>query len=270
MDQNFGKPLQSVVSITESGSLLALLSNYRMTNRYYSETPISGTVAKLIGGEAHHLLHVMRARPGQQLVVFDGHGGEYKAEVTACGRREVELCLGPRCDVERELSFQLTVAVALPKGDRQRWLIEKSVELGVTRLILLESSRSVLVKQHSDKLGSYVISASKQCGRNRLMEILPPTDWSSLIGELKLGDGGATARRGLLAHPGGLSCSKFALDALADTWIAIGPEGGFTEDEVEAGAAAGWQTVDLGQTILRVETAAIVLAGAIVLGAKEC
>ncbi|MCH2113821.1 MAG: 16S rRNA (uracil(1498)-N(3))-methyltransferase [Pirellulales bacterium] len=231
-----------------------------MVDRYYSETPICGAKARLSGSEAHHLLHVMRAKPGTQLVVFDGHGGEYEAEVAECGRTEVELHVGSRHDSERELLYPLTLAVAIPKGDRQRWLIEKSVELGVSRLIPLRTARSGVAQQLSDKLGRYVIAASKQCGRNRLMEIGPPTEWSALVS-------GPREGRRLLAHPGGQSRLELKLQVAAETCIAIGPEGGFTENEVELGVDAGWKTINLGDTILRTETAAIVLAGAIVLGA---
>ncbi len=82
-------------------------------------------MALLTGSEAHHLLHVMRAAPGREVVLFDGRGGEFTAEVTRCGRVEVELAVGPRRDVERELPFELTLAAPLPKGDRQRWLVER-------------------------------------------------------------------------------------------------------------------------------------------------
>ncbi|MCG8448757.1 MAG: 16S rRNA (uracil(1498)-N(3))-methyltransferase [Pirellulales bacterium] len=232
-----------------------------MTDRYYSETPITGSTATLTGSEAHHLLHVMRAKPGRQLVVFDGQGGEYQAEVSRCGRKEVELQLGPHRDVDCELSFELTLAVALPKGDRQRWLVEKAVELGVTRLVPLTSIHSVMTGKSTNqpKLDRYVIEASKQCGRNRLMEILPTTPWVLFFRE-------PVASRRLLAHPGGRAFHELGDDPTADTWVAIGPEGGFTEAEAEQAVAAGWETVDLGSRTLRIETAALALVSALVLG----
>ncbi|MCA9232026.1 MAG: 16S rRNA (uracil(1498)-N(3))-methyltransferase [Planctomycetales bacterium] len=230
-----------------------------MLDRYYSAEPIQGATATLSGSEAHHLLHVMRAKPGWRLIVFDGYGGEYEAELTDCGRATVELSLGPRNNIERELPFQLTLAVALPKGDRQRWLVEKAVELGVARLVPLLAARTVAgSEQASPKLLRYVIEASKQCGRNRLMEVTPPLSFADLI------ESEQTSIR-LLAHPDGLSLDVAEQVSAGNCSLAIGPEGGFTEEEIALAIAAGWQTVDLGSRILRIETAAIALASAIVL-----
>ena len=167
-----------------------------MPDRYYSAEPITDHSVTLTGSEAHHLLHVMRAQPGLELIVFDGQGGQFAAEVTKCQRSTVELSVGPRQDIDCELPFELTLAVALPKGDRQRWLIEKSVELGVTRLIPLQTDRTVAKSEPNAKLARYVIEASKQCGRNRLMEITAATTWPTLLAE-------TTAGKKLLAHPGG-------------------------------------------------------------------
>ena len=150
-----------------------------MARRCYSETPIDGDQATLDGSEAHHLLHVLRAAPGMSVTLFDGSGCEFDAEVTACKRSTVELAITERREVDRELPQPLVLGVALPKGDRQRWIIEKSVELGVTRLVPLITERSE--KQGGDKLGRYVIEASKQCGRNRLMEIAEPVRWGDWL-----------------------------------------------------------------------------------------
>lgn len=226
-----------------------------MADRYFSADPIEGSTVALSGSGAHHLLNVMRAQPGLAVVLFDGRGGEYAAEVTRCGRNEVELTVGPRQDVERELPFELTLAVPLPKGDRQRWLVEKAVELGVSRLIPLKTARSEGVPgEPAAKLARYVIEASKQCGRNRLMEIAPTVGWQALVRE--------TGRRRLVAHPGGWPLGEHSLTA-ADTLVAVGPEGGFTGEEIAEAASGDWQVVDLGSRILRVETAALMLVAAL-------
>jgi len=230
-----------------------------MPDRYYSAEPIQGTSATLSGNEAHHLLHVMRAKPGLQLTVFDGQGGEYEAEIAQCGRSVVELTLGPKQEIERELSFRLTLAVALPKGDRQRWLIEKAVELGVSRLVPLQTARSVAEKkQVSSKLERYIIEASKQCGRNRLMQLAPPQELAELFSQKESG-------LRILAHPGGTPFAELNLNSTDDHMLAIGPEGGFTDEEVAQATNAGWRTVGLGERILRLETAAIALVSAVVL-----
>ncbi len=139
-----------------------------MSRRYYSAAPLTSPRATLDGGEAHHLLHVLRATPGMRVVLFDGSGCEFDAEVASCGRAIVELAIVGRREVNRELAQPLVLGVPLPKGDRQRWLVEKAVELGVTRLVPLRTEHSTeLGENASGKLDRYVIEASKQCGRNR-------------------------------------------------------------------------------------------------------
>ena len=147
-----------------------------MADRYYVDTPITGTTAQLTGHEAHHLAHVMRAKSGTEVTVFDGSGAEFSATVARVGRAEIELKVTARHEVDRELPLLLTLGVALPKGDRQRWLVEKATELGVARIVPLLTERSNDRESPAalDKLRRAVIEASKQCGRNRLLEITSP------------------------------------------------------------------------------------------------
>ncbi len=237
-----------------------------MADRYFSAEPIQGATATLVGSEAHHLLHVMRTQPGHQVVLFDGQGGEYEAEIVRCRRATVELALGARQAISRELPFTLTLAVALPKGDRQRWLVEKAVELGVAHFEPLLTDRGVGGhKDFSAKLNRYVIEASKQCGRNRLMQIAPSQAW---LDRMQDADKTRTERR-LLAHPGGRPLADLNLTAPRATCVAVGPEGGFTEDEVTRAAKTGWEVVDLGSRILRIETAAMALVSAVVLSHRN-
>jgi len=174
-----------------------------MTTRYFTEEPVSGDRAKLAGAEAHHLIHVMRAAPGTQVVLFDGGGCEFDATVKEIGRTAVELDVLRRCEIDRELPLEITLAVPLPKGDRQRWLVEKATELGVRRLVPLTTERSVAqpAPRALERLRRTVIEASKQCGRNRLMEIAEPADWARFVTTT-----GETAHR-WLAHPGGKGSS---------------------------------------------------------------
>jgi len=228
-----------------------------MPQRYFSQSPLAGDRALLAGPEAHHLVHVMRAGPGDRVVLFDGSGAEFDALVERPGRNEVELRLTARREVDRELDVEITLGVALPKGDRQRWLVEKAVELGVGRLVPLATERSVAqpVEQALDRLRRTVIEASKQCGRNRLMEIGPS---QKLADYVAAPDPGSLR---LLAHPPPHPESDpgQAPRPNRGAYLAVGPEGGFTDHEVATAAAAGWQLVDLGPRTLRVETAALVL-----------
>jgi 16S rRNA (uracil1498-N3)-methyltransferase len=233
-----------------------------MARRCFSETPIEGPQATLSGAEAHHLLHVLRAQPGMPVVLFDGSGREFTAEVSRCSRSTVDLSISDVREVDRELPFQLTLAVAMPKGDRQRWIVEKAVEFGVTQLVPLVTERSE--KLGSEKLSRYVVEASKQCGRNRLMTIAEPQRWADwLHSPAILAGSSPTDVRCWVAHPGGAALSSLDRVSVRPTMLAIGPEGGFADGEIEAARHAGWQVVGLGPRLLRIETAAIALVAAL-------
>src|SRR5688572_7985367 len=102
-----------------------------MSERFFVDSPISADRAMLAGDEARHLAAVMRAQIGDEVVLFDGSGCEFTARVAAIRKQAVELAIIERREVSRELPVELTLAVALPKGDRQKWLVEKATELGV-------------------------------------------------------------------------------------------------------------------------------------------
>ena len=102
-----------------------------MSQRYFVETPITADRAVLSGPEAHHLIHVMRLPAGATVTLFDGSGCEFAARIEHVRHAEVELGILARAEVDRELPRRLVLGVALPKGDRQKWLVEKAVELGL-------------------------------------------------------------------------------------------------------------------------------------------
>ncbi|GIW81036.1 MAG: ribosomal RNA small subunit methyltransferase E [Gemmatales bacterium] len=224
-----------------------------MSERFYLNCSLAAGRVVLQGAEAHHLATVCRVRAGQQVYLFNGDGCQYQAAVVAVARRTVELDILARQEVNRELPFQLVMAAPLPKGDRTRFLVEKLTELGVSCFVPLRTRRSVVEPSDSrcDKLERYVIEASKQCGRNVLMRIEKPVDWLDWCRRPGLPE------RRILAQPG---APPLAWTAGTDVACAVGPEGGFTEDERDAARAAGWQCIGLGERILRVETAAILLA----------
>jgi len=237
-----------------------------MSSRYFVSPPISQQSRDhvvLDGPEAHHLLHVMRAARGDEITLFDGSGLEYRARIETLARASVELAVLEQLAADRELPFSLTLGAALPKGDRQKWLVEKATELGVTRLVPLVAERGVAQPTDSalERLRRSVIEASKQCGRNRLMESAEPLAWNEFIGAAP-----ATATR-LVAHPGGQTCDGQQRRA-EGVYLGVGPEGGLTDAEADVAVASGWQLIDLGPRILRVETAALALAGLVGLSAR--
>jgi 16S rRNA (uracil1498-N3)-methyltransferase len=236
-----------------------------MSERFFVASPIAGTRAELSGDEARHLVSVMRAKVGDEVTLFDGCGAEFVARIEAIRKQAVELSIVTRSKIDRELPFALTLAVALPKGDRQKWLVEKATELGVTRLVPLMTERGVAqpVEAAIERLRRTAIEAAKQSGRNRLLEIGPP------VAVLDFFAATSTADLRLVADPAGEQLATIELPA-SDLAAAIGPEGGFTPGELAAAQSAGWRSISLGPRILRVETAAIALAAWAALGQPHC
>jgi len=232
-----------------------------MADRYFVDSPLAGSRAVLTDAEAHHLGHVLRARPGDEVSLFDGSGAEFLARVVRVGRAEIELEVVERKEVDRELPLSVTLGVALPKGDRQRWLVEKAVELGLERLVPLATQRGVAEATPSalNRLRRTAIEAAKQCGRNRLLVIDEPRPLAEFLQAAP-----ASALR-LLAHPDGnaLAPALAATDMPPAVWLAVGPEGGFSDDEADQSSNSGWQAVSLGPRILRVETATLALLAAV-------
>ncbi|HEX5471223.1 MAG TPA: RsmE family RNA methyltransferase [Lacipirellulaceae bacterium] len=254
-----------------------------MSERFYSSRPINSDHVTLDGPEAHHLLHVMRAATGDVVTLFDGRGAEFQAVVETLRRSEADLKIIERHNINRELPFPLVIGVALPKGDRQKWLVEKLTELGAAALAPLITERSVAQPSGNvlERLRRAVIEAAKQCGRNRLMMIAEPQLWHQWINdncESQVSDCGISEQsavrnpqseickpRRLVAHRDGPPSSQIDWTSRVPTQIAVGPEGGFTNAELEAAEAAGWQIVSLGPRTLRTETAAVALAASVTL-----
>jgi 16S rRNA (uracil1498-N3)-methyltransferase len=223
-----------------------------MSNRFFTPESLAPGEFLLTGPEAHHLASVRRFTAGDRITLFNGDGNEYSAEVLSADRKRVLLNVLEGLPANRELPFELTIAAAMPKGDRGDFLIEKLVELGVSRFVPLLTERTIVQPKDSrlEKLNQAVIEASKQCGRNVLMRIEELTKWTDYVKS-------ATGWRGVL-HPGPAHTRRDGPGG--SSVIAIGPEGGFTEEEVNLAEAAGWARLSLGPRVLRIETAAIAAA----------
>jgi 16S rRNA (uracil1498-N3)-methyltransferase len=208
--------------------------------------------------EAHHLLHVMRCRPGDIVRLFDGSGTEADACIHATTRRDVSLTVLRRDSIPRPQHSFLTVAVSPPKGERLKWLVEKLTELGVDRLALLQTSRTVLAPGETkiDKLRSHVIAACKQCRRSHLMELQPLQSLKDVVAAAS--DEGNSL---WIAHQGLDSFEVVHEATLANRHtLLVGPEGGFTDDEVTLALGAGAHGIAWPDTVLRIETAALTFA----------
>jgi 16S rRNA (uracil1498-N3)-methyltransferase len=234
-------------------------------DRFFCPTLPIRTHFDLDDTESHHLAHVLRHKAGDQVELFDGQGNSAVATVRGVSKRSSTLQIEHEIKADEPRAIRITLAVAAPKGDRIKWLIEKATEIGVAELIPLVCERSVVDPGASKraKLEQSVVVACKQCGRNDLMAIQPSRSFVEAVQKA-----GAQA---WIADPTG--------EPIANCWsglqsaerkeltILIGPEGGFTPEELSLAQAKGLKVVSLGRSILRVETAAVATAAFAMFGA---
>lgn len=225
-----------------------------MADRFFCPEPPSGGQIFLEGEEAKHLSRVRRLAAGDRVEIFDGKGFATRAEVVTVLRDRVQLRAEGEPLPDRTPTSFLTLATAVPKGERFDWLVEKLTELGVSRLQPVITERAVVDPRDAklDRLRRVIVEASKQCGRNRLMELERPRNWGTFLESVS-----DPVR--LIAHPGGAGPDSWPIIVPGEAiTLAIGPEGGFTDDEVGKAQIQGWIPVSLGTTLLRIETAGIV------------
>jgi len=222
--------------------------------------PASGPVT-LDRDEGHHLIRARRARVGDPVVLFDGHGGTVLARlVDARGDAPVLEVLGPAPD--REPRRRVVVATALPAAGRADDLVAALAELGIARLVPLRARRSGLdpadvVSRPALHGARLVREAAKVNGRSRLLEIGAPATPAEAVAAARLAGGTPV----LLDTDPGLPALGGVIGDAASPWLLLGPEGGFDEEEVAALAAAGVPGASLGACALRTDLAAVVAAG---------
>jgi 16S rRNA (uracil1498-N3)-methyltransferase len=219
---------------------------------------IGSATAELDDSESHHVLHVLRLNVGDEVELFDGTGNWALATISDVTRKTVRLAATEIHAAEPPKRPRLAVAAAAPRGDRMKSMVEKLTELGVDKFIPLRTVRSVTDPRQSklDKLRGTVIAAMKQSRRNRLMTIQEPTEYSVVLRQA------STEKQSIqIAHPGESSNRPMAGRGRDDTVLLIGPEGGFTREEVLQATDYGAHRIVWPEGILRIETATITFAG---------
>ena len=236
-----------------------------MMDRFFYVLPeavsASGTLS-LQPDESRHVARVLRCRKGDQIQVVDGAGNWFRVKLTEMSSTCTQgTILETRQDVG-ELPYSLTVGMALLKSRaRYETFLEKAVELGARTIIPLVTRRTVARGLRTDRARQIMISAMKQCGRCRLPRLEVPRS----LAEMRVGGGAGV---GFLCDASAPMALSAALAERPDqVTLLIGPEGGFTRDEVAQGRAAGFAPVSLGPGRLRAETAAVA-AMAVVLQAQ--
>lgn len=232
--------------------------------RFFHPTlPTGARLVDLPPEAAHHAAKVLRLKTGDEIVVFDGGGGEYPAVIAAMDKQGTRIELGRWRDRECESPLSITLAQGISSGDKMDFTLQKAVELGVAHIQPIACERSVvrLSGERAEKRVRHwqqvVISACEQCGRNRVPEVGSILALDAWLGALEC-DGARLAlapeaETGLrdLARPTG------------PVTLLIGPEGGLSPNETRAAAGREFTPVHLGPRILRTETAALATLAAI-------
>ena len=226
-----------------------------MTRRRWIADEVSGTRAVLVGDHANHLSRVLRARVGQEFDVTTGDQVR-RGRISAIAQDRVEFELG--AEVPARFAVQVTIALSIFKFDRMEWAIEKCTELGATRIVPVIARRTethlgAAAAKRVDRWRRIALQCAEQSRRISPPEISDPLklkDALALPGSLRIAlsesETGVMLKDVLQSQP-----------VEGTVILALGPEGGWTEEELKLFGEAGWMSASLGNTILRAETAAI-------------
>jgi 16S rRNA (uracil1498-N3)-methyltransferase len=226
-----------------------------MKRRVHVRELLAGPVS-LDSAAVRHIRDVLRSEVGQEIELFDTAGRTADGRIIAIGPAGVDVSVGQIGDVPKA-KIPLIVAAAIPKGDRADWMVEKLSELGVDRLVPLQTARGVVIPGGKNKFERWeriAVESAKQSRRTGVMRIEPMVSVPAFLKTVKVG-------LVLSTEPGCQPIGTLPLAAISS--LMIGPEGGWTDDELSACREAGVAAVALTATVLRVETAAVVAAGVV-------
>jgi 16S rRNA (uracil1498-N3)-methyltransferase len=226
---------------------------------YLPLTLVEGEILGLGEQSSHHVTHVLRLRPGASVKVFDGQGCEHEAILRDVRRNQVTAEIGKAAACISEPPFAITLAQGIPRSDRMDLILQKAVELGVTNVQPLWTSRSQ-TRTSGERLEKrlrhwqgVVISACEQCGRATLPTLESPVEYRSWLA-------------GTHRHDCRILLSPEARQSLCtmqspgnSILLLVGPEGGISVEETTLAAADGFIPMRLGPRILRTETAALAM-----------
>ena len=237
------------------------MTNAKPLRRIYfpDEIPEHGR-CRLPPGQAHHVVHVLRLKPGDSITVFDGHGNEYEAVIDRIEKAGVALNVGARQAVARESPLAVTLAQGISAGERMDYTIQKVVELGIAAIQPLETSRSVVrldgarAQKRLAHWQSIVIAACEQCGRNRVPQVAPVMMLRDWLGQMMHRTG--PCLRVTLAPQAQIALRELPRPP-GPVVLLCGPEGGLAPEERQDAERARFIPARLGPRVLRTETAAV-------------
>jgi 16S rRNA (uracil1498-N3)-methyltransferase len=235
----------------------------RLTRCFVPPPLSAGDTRRLPGDVSAHVARVLRARAGERLTLFDGRGGEYDATILHIERGGVQVRIELHRDVERESPLQVTLLQAIARGERMDVIVQKATELGVAGILAFHGERSVVrldgeaLARRCEHWRAVAISACEQCGRNRVPTLSAVADLAAACAQ---SDGGGM--RLLLAPQADRPLTSMVRGAALIS-LAVGPEGGFGDEELALAAQQGFQACRLGPRVLRAETAPLAALAAL-------
>lgn len=225
--------------------------------RLYIDLPLaSGQAVSLEKDKAHYVSHVLRMHTGAAIKLFNNTGNEFDATITSLDKKHADIEIGKEYQINNESSLQITLCLAISRGQHMDYSIQKAVELGVHTIVPVISEFSN-VKLQADRLQNkmthwlnIIISAAEQCGRSRLPEMLNPVSFSECL-SLDI------PKPCLILQP----ASKQSMQSIDlennQLSLLIGPEGGFSENELSEASNKETISINMGPRILRAETAVV-------------
>jgi 16S rRNA (uracil1498-N3)-methyltransferase len=232
---------------------------------YHPDLLTVGSVIQLDARQHHHLLTVLRARVGEQIILFNGQGGQYHSEILAINKQQITIAIQQFQANDSESSLAIHLGQAIARGEKMDWIMQKAVELGVATISPICSERVTVrldAARQAKRLSHWqgiIVNACEQCGRNRLPSLSAVSDLSPWLAANQ-----AQKKFILSPHPiHGLSetntLKTIRHEHLSSISILVGPEGGFSEQEVQKACDFGFVPIQFGPRILRTETAAIAI-----------
>ncbi len=234
--------------------------------RFFIDTPLATDQEALLTEVQLPHLRAFRLQVGDSLTLFNGQGGEYQGQLISLDKRQARVMVNRHDPIERESPLAITLIQALPSADKMDYIVQKAVELGVSRIIPTLSSRSIvrLPAERAEKKALHwraiAAAACEQCGRNRIPAIEAIRPW----GQWPLSPANLAQPRWILA-PSALSSWRALQNQPApdEVSLLVGPEGGFSPEEIADMAVQGWQSLLFGPRILRTETAGLAAMAAL-------
>jgi len=227
--------------------------------RIYVAAPLSPDIDLMLPPSgAYHVARVLRLRTGAALLIFDGMGNEYRAEINSVNGDKVQVRAGERIQGTAESSLKITLTQGISRSERMDWTLQKATELGVSTIAPILTARSVVRlddKQAAKKQEHWqgiVIGACEQCGRNVLPTVQAPARLRDHLSNTRKDGMRLVLSPTAPASLAGLSSLSSKVELL------IGPEGGLDDDELVLAEQSGFTPVRLGPRVLRTETASVV------------